>query len=129
MPAKTAKDRRLLQEFADSISRCAVCWWRKYRPGRSIHIHHIVGRRGQEPHDHRNLIGLCQLCHLDSVHSLGKQFPKSLSLGHVLQAKEDEDGEVDVKFLASLLRRVGLREDPLPLPEWCLEERVENANK
>lgn len=127
MPAKTAKDRRLLEEFAAGIVRCAVCHWRMYRPGRAIHIHHIVGRRGKTPHDHRNLIGLCQLCHLDSVHTCGGE--RGLSLGHVLQAKQDEDGEVDLTFLASLLRRVGLKEDPKPLPGWCLEERIENANK
>lgn len=126
MPAKTAKDRRLLEEFALGLARCAVCHWRIYRPGRAIHIHHIVGRRGKTPHDHRNLIGLCQLCHLDSVHSCAGK--RGLSLGHVLQAKKDEDGYVDVSFLASLLRRVGLKQDPLPLPSWCLEERLENEH-
>jgi hypothetical protein len=52
-----------------------------------------------------------------------------LTLGQILQAKEEEDGEVDIPFLASLCGKVGLREDPLPLPEWAIHEREINANK
>jgi hypothetical protein len=52
-----------------------------------------------------------------------------LELGHILQAKQDEDGEVDVEFLAKLMGRVGLRQDPMPLPEWALREREQNAKK
>jgi hypothetical protein len=45
----------------------------------------------------------------------------------MLTAKKEEDGEVDLVFLAKLLRRVGLREDPAPLPNWVHEERERNA--
>jgi hypothetical protein len=41
----------------------------------------------------------------------------------------EEDGEemFDLEFLAKLLRRAGLKEDPKPLPQWVLEEREKNA--
>jgi len=41
----------------------------------------------------------------------------------------EEDGEemFDLAFLAKLLRRAGLKEDPKPLPQWVLEEREKNA--
>jgi hypothetical protein len=52
-----------------------------------------------------------------------------LELGHILQAKQDEDGEVDIPFLAKLMSKVGLRQDPMPLPEWALKEREDNAKK
>ena len=90
-----------------------------------MELHHIVGRRGIDYHHHRNLLMVCHLCH-EGYHSGGA---RSLSLGHVLQAKQDEDGEVDLEFLARLMSRVGLREDPLPLPEWALKERQVNARK
>ena len=122
-----AKDRsrQNLEVYAFNSMRCAVCWWRKYRPGRACELHHIVGRRGKDPHHHRNLLMVCNECHY-GYHSGGK---KSLSLGQILKAKEDEDGEIDVPFLASLMGRKGLREDPLPLPSWAIEERKINAGK
>jgi hypothetical protein len=50
-------------------------------------------------------------------------------LGHILTAKLEEDGEemFDLVFLAKLLRRAGLKEDPKPLPDWVAEERKANA--
>lgn len=90
-----------------------------------MELHHIVGRRGHDPHHHRNLILVCNECH-HGYHSGGQ---KSLTLGQILKAKQDEDGEVDTVFLAKLMRRVGLKEDPCELPEWALEERKNNAGK
>lgn len=90
-----------------------------------MELHHIVGRRGIDYHHPRNLICVCDECHL-GYHSGGQ---KTLNLGHILRAKEDEDGEVDLEFLAGLMRRVGLREDPQPLPRWVLEERELNSRK
>ena len=84
-----------------------------------------MGRRGLDCHHHRNLICVCDACHY-GYHSGGS---KSLDLGHILQAKLDEDGELDVTFLAKLMNRVGLREDPKPLPEWAIEERDANAKR
>ncbi len=111
-----------LEEYALSHDRCAVCWWRKYRPGRRLEIHHIQGRRGTDPHDHRNLILLCDLDHF-GFHSGGQ---RTIDLAHILTAKAEEDGEVDVAFLAGLRRRKALPCDPAPLPEWALEERRKN---
>lgn len=116
----------MLETYALQSERCAVCYYRKYRPGRNMELHHIVGRRGGiDCHHHRNLIMVCNECHY-GFHSGGQ---KSLSLGHILQAKLEEDGEVDVPFLAKLMGRVGLREDPTALPSWAIEERERNAGK
>lgn len=68
---------------------------------------------------------VCDQCHY-GYHSGGQ---KALTLGQILQAKLDEDGEVDIPFLASLCGKVGLREDPAPLPGWALEEREANAKR
>ena len=118
-----SKARQLLEEFAFASTRCAVCWLRKYSPGKTHEIHHIVGRRGGSPHDHRNLVLLCRECHY-GFHSGGK---RALSLGQVLAAKQQEAGEVDVEFLAGLMGRKGLREDWLPLPKWVEDERSNNS--
>lgn len=68
---------------------------------------------------------VCDECH-HGYHSGGA---KTLSLGHILQAKLEEDGEVDLEFLAKLMGRKGLREDPTPLPDWVLKEREVNARR
>lgn len=129
-----AKDKRrsdketalqMLGVYAEQSVRCAVCYWRKYRPGRDCHLHHIVGRRGKNPHHHRNIVMVCDLCHL-GYHSGGQ---RSLSLGQILQAKLEEDGEVDITFLAGLCGKVGLRDDPSALPAWATDERISNAGK
>jgi hypothetical protein len=119
------RNKRTLEAYAIQSIRCAVCWWRKFRPGRTCELHHIVGRRGKDPHNHRNILMVCNECHT-GYHSGGQ---KSLSIGQILQAKLEEDGEVDVPFLAKLMGRVGLREDPMPLPDWALEERKDNAKR
>lgn len=77
-----------------------------------------------DAHDHRNLCLLCRDCH-EGFHAGGK---KNLTLGNILFAKKEEDGEemLDLSFLAWLLGRVGLKEDPTPLPEWAIEERERN---
>ena len=90
-----------------------------------MELHHIVGRRGIEQHHHRNLICVCNECHY-GYHSGGS---RSLDLGHILTAKLDEDGELDIPFLAKLMSRAGLREDPKPLPDWTKEERDANAKR
>jgi hypothetical protein len=47
----------------------------------------------------------------------------------MLEAKRQEDGDemLDLRFLAKLLGRVGLKEDPKPLPQWVLLERAKNV--
>lgn len=125
MSKQKERNRANLEVYALTSIRCAVCWWRKGRGGRRCELHHIVGRRGHDPHHHRNLIMVCDQCHY-GYHSGGQ---KTLTLGQILRAKEDEDGEVDIPFLAKLMGRRGLREDPIDLPQWALEERERNAGK
>ncbi len=125
MARKSEPDRKWLESYAIQSERCCVCWWRKYRPGRRLELHHLVGRRGRDPHHHRNLVLVCDECHY-GYHSGGR---KSLTLGHLLTAKKEEDGEVDLSFLAGLMGRKGLREDPTPLPEWVAEERLANTGR
>jgi hypothetical protein len=125
MSKKLDRIRRQLEAYVQLCERCCVCRWPKYRPGRRMELHHIVGRRrGMDAHDHRNLCLLCRDCH-EGFHAGGK---KNLTLGNILFAKKEEDGEemLDLSFLAWLLGRVGLKEDPTPLPEWAIEERERN---
>lgn len=129
MPSKKSdRIRRQLEAYAFMSERCAVCWFPKFvkKWGKTICLHHIVGRRGLDPHDHRNLLPVCEECH--RLHHDGDS-KRELTLGHILTAKLQEDGEemFDPEFLAKLLRRAGLKEDPKPLPAWVAEERVKNA--
>jgi hypothetical protein len=119
MPKRSAD----LEEYAFSHDRCAVCHWRKYRPGRRLEIHHIQGRRGKNPHDPRNLLLLCDADHY-GFHSGGQ---RSLDICQLMTAKAEEDGEVDAEFLAGLRHKKGMPCDPQPLPQWALDERVDNA--
>ena len=122
MPKRRSEpDRKWLEVYADGCTRCAVCHCKRGRC--DLQLHHIVGRRGRDPHHHRNLIALCRDCHHEGAHGGGE---RALRQGHILTAKRDEDGEVDVKFLAGLMGRAGLRDDPMPLPEWVVDARKRN---
>jgi hypothetical protein len=128
MAKKRDRIHRQLEAYAFLCERCAVCHWPKYQKafGRDIQLHHVVGRRGGlDAHDHRNLLAVCGRCHED-YHQGHSQRP--LTLGHLLTAKLEEDGEelFDLAFLAKLLHRTGLKEDPKPLPQWVHEERARN---
>lgn len=123
--ARKAQDKKLLQEYAESHDRCAICHFRKYRPGRHMELHHVVGRYGKNPHDHRNLIMLCNTCHW-SIHNLVPPPFDGLSNSHILSAKQEEDGEVDLEYLASCRRRKHLGYDPEPIPQAYLDERIHN---
>jgi hypothetical protein len=108
-----------LEEYRLTHDRCAVCHSRGESWNDKLEIHHIVGRYKKElGHDERNLLVLCRDCHY-GYHSGGGC---SLTLGHILQAKA-ELGELDYSFLAALKNRVGLSEDPEPLPLWAEEAR------
>lgn len=126
----TDEERMSLATYKDSHPFCAVCHWEetgrkwgKDSPLRRLEIHHIIPGRhgGKDCHDHKALLILCTDCHY-GFHSGGGC---SLSLGHVLTAKE-ELGELDTKFLAGLRNRAGLKEDPQPLPLWATESRKDN---
>lgn len=123
-----------IQEYVDQCiarhgcRRCSICHGRE-KPWRKISVHHIYGRHGGKKryNDPRNLILVCEeTCH-EGIHRCAGGC--SLSLGNVLWAKADEDGEVDVKYLASLRGRVGLRDDPVPLPAWALDARIDHYNE
>jgi hypothetical protein len=134
MSKKGERIDRQLHAYAALCERCAVCWWPRWKPkfGKVICLHHIVGRRGLDYNDHRNLIGVCEECH-ETYHSGGHRDSdgnkKDLTLGHILTAKREEDGDLDIRFLARLMRRVGLREDPKPLPDWVKQEREHHVHK
>ena len=115
----------LIQQYLDEHDlRCAVCHSRGDSWNDSLEVHHVFGRHKNKDlaDDHRNLILLCRDCH-HGYHSGGGC---SLDLGHVLTAKTEVDGSVDIPFLAGLRGRVGLRDDPKPLPDWALAARVDN---
>jgi hypothetical protein len=118
----TSPTSNSLAEYRLTHDRCAVCYSRGESWNDRLEIHHIVGRYKKElGNDHRNLLVLCCDCHA-GYHSGGGC---SLTLGNVLWAKREEDGEsgLDLTFLASLKNRVGLSEDPEDLPVWALEAR------
>ena len=111
-----------LAEYRLSHDRCAVCHSKGKAWNDRLEIHHIVGRYKKElGNDHRNLLVLCRDCHAGVHGDLGR----SLTLGQVLTAKRDEDGEegLDITFLASLKNRVGLSQDPKDIPVWANEAR------
>lgn len=108
--------------------RCAICHGRE-KPWRKISVHHIVGRHGGKKryNDPRNLILVCEAdCH-EGIHRCSTGC--SLSLGHVLFAKREEDGDVDCSFLAGLRGRVGLRDDPIDFPLWVIDARIDNYHE
>lgn len=125
MARSKAKDRQLLADYAESHDRCAVCHFRKYRPGRNMELHHIVGRYGKTPHDHRNLVMLCNTCHWALHNHVPPPFD-TLEACHILTAKQEEDEEVDLEFLAGCRRRKHLGYEPEPIPKAYLEERFHN---
>lgn len=116
--------KKLLASYAETHDRCAICHWRKYRPGRHMELHHIVGRFGATPHDHRGLVMLCNTCHW-AVHNRVPPPFDGLANCHVLTAKEEEDG-LDLEYLAGCRRRKWLGYDPEPIPEAYMDERSEN---
>ena len=125
----SAEDKRRLGDYAESHDRCAICHYRKYRPGRNMELHHIVGRYGKERHDHRNLIMLCNTCHW-AVHNRVPPPFDGLSNCHVLAAKREEDpDQFDPAFLASLRRKKHLGYDPEDIPEAYIDERTHNDKR
>lgn len=129
MSKKRERIDHRLESYAMQCERCAVCYWPKYVKGwrREMNLHHIVHRRGLDYNDVRNILMVCQRCH--DLYHVGGDKQRPLTLGMILQCKEEEDGECDMRFLASLLHRQSLREGPCSLPDWILSEREENYAK
>ena len=115
-----------LSGYAESHDRCAVCYWRKFRPGKPLELHHIQGRRGKNPHDNRNLVLLCRDCHY-GYHSGGER--KSIDMGVILEAKRQEDGEVDLDYLAGLRHRRSFPDLVFSIPDWAEKERAANRDQ
>lgn len=113
--------RNDLADYATSHDRCAVCHARHW-----LEIHHISGRRGKNPDDHRNLIRLCRDCHT-GYHSGGKR--KDVDIGAILRAKQDEDGDVDEDYLAGLRRRKSFPNSDRQIPKWAKEERTRHRGQ
>lgn len=131
MPSKKSdRIHRQLEAYALMSERCAVCYFPRHAKAyrREAQLHHLVGRRGGlDAHDHRNLICVCARCHED-YHQGNSERP--LTLGMMLEVKRQEDGDemFDLPFLAKLLHRSALKEDPSPeLPQWIVSEREKNA--
>jgi hypothetical protein len=125
MARSKAQDRQLLADYAESHDRCAVCHFRKHRPGRNMELHHIVGRYGKTPHDHRGLIMLCNTCHWALHNHVPPPFD-GLEACHILTAKAEEDGDADLEYLAGCRRRKHLGYEPESIPKAYLEERLHN---
>ena len=83
--------QRHLDEFRGrwKMSRCWLCETRNY----ALHVHHIVGRKGDTYDDPRNLASVCWLCHA-RIHG-GEQTIRSLIAigGRKLRQWTDEDVE------------------------------------
>lgn len=123
--SKTEPGEMEPQDYMLLRSRCAICHWPARRPGRWMELHHIIGGRGRKNAE-RNYLATCCRCH----HSIHNNVPQgSIPKGAVLTAKLEEDGEVDLEFLASLLRKKALSYDPEPIPEFYLAERTKNGGR
>lgn len=122
-PRREVAGQNDLRQYRESHFRCCVCHWPERRPGRRLEVHHVQGRRRTGRFDPRNLCLLCNIDH-DGFHRGGK---RHLTLGQVLQAKHDEDGVVDLNYLAWLRGKASTALELQPLPPWALAERLENA--
>ena len=113
------------QDYMLLHRRCAVCYWPDTKRGRRLELHHIVGGAGRKDlSDGTNWICLCDRCHRavhDKVPEYG-EIPK----GAILEAKEQEDGFVDIDKLASLKHRKALPYDQCDIPEKFLADRRDN---
>jgi hypothetical protein len=125
---KSDRIYRRVGEYVDLCERCLVCYWPKFVKSweRVLEVHHISGRgKSLDYWDARNLALICRRCHSDYHQGHSK---RPLSLAHILLAKKEEDGEVDLAFLAKLRHRAALKEDMAEkFPAWVIEERVKNA--
>jgi hypothetical protein len=118
---------RRVKEYVDLCERCLVCHWGKHIKSwdRTLQVHHICGRgKSMDFWDARNLAVICRRCHEDH-HQGHSQRPLPLSV--MLLCKLQEDGEIDLPFLAKLRHRAALKEDPATeLPQWIVGERARN---
>ena len=128
MAKKSDRIVRRVQEYVDLCERCMVCHWGKYVKSweRTLEVHHLCGRgKSIDCWDARNLALICRRCHSD--HHQGHS-ERPLPLSVMLLCKLQEDGEIDLAFLANLRNRKSLKEDPATeLPQWVSSEREKNS--
>ena len=127
-PRPTSKPRDLageyeLKTYREGHDRCAICHWPRERMGRWLELHHIMGRGRGGKYAPENFLMVCMDDHR-GYHDGGS---RSLKLGHILTAKREEDGAVDLEFLAWIRHKAPTALVPEPLPAWVIEERKRNA--
>ena len=91
--------------------------------GRWLELHHIKGRFRRGVYEPRNVVMVCNLDHR-GFHDGGS---RRLDLGHILTAKAEEDGELDLEYLAWLRHKSKDWLVPQPLPPWVIDERKKHA--
>lgn len=120
-----------LMVWSDQHRSCAVCWWPSFDYSRDMEVHHIVGGANRaKGHKVFNYLKLCDRCH--QVYHSGKVAANvpPLTMGHLLTAKKESDEEnFDLEKLAKLKNRKALHWDPEPIPQFYLDERVENTRR
>ena len=87
-----------------------------------MQVHHISNRGTNQHEVPANWVKLCSVCHA-AYHDGG---PHPLTLGHILWAKQDESGYVDLEWLAMLRHKKHLGVEPEELPEYYLGQRQRN---
>jgi hypothetical protein len=103
--------------------RCAVCHWPAERKGRWLELHHIMGGAGRKDLPlGENWLCTCNRCH-NHLHQLTVD-RGGLAPGHIITAKEEEDGPIDEQKLAALRGRKSLPYERLPIPKKYLEDRT-----
>ena len=87
-----------------------------------MQVHHISNRGTNQHEVPANWVKLCSVCHA-AYHDGG---PHPLTLGHILWAKQDESGYVDLEWLAMLRHKKHLGVEPTPLDDYYLGQRQRN---
>lgn len=127
LKGETADNGLTMQDYMLLHRECAVCWWPDRKPGRRLHLHHIVGgsARSKNPPSGINWICLCDRCH----HAVHDRLPEygEIPKGAILQAKLEADGWVDEAGLAALKGRAALPYEICDIPEKFLADRDRNG--
>lgn len=107
--------------------RCAIC--HNPRIG-ELECHHIAGRGTPQHEVAANFLMICGAfgrgCGAHWQYHHGGLSQPDLHLGHILWAKQDADGLVDLEWLAMLRHRKALTHEPERLPDWYIQRREAN---
>lgn len=110
--------------YRESHTRCGACHF-DGSAANPLELHHIVSRSCKGSCDNRNYLMLCRSCH--SCHHHVSAGDQQLSLGNILWIKQNEDGDCDLEFLASIRHRKALKEDMVEPPQWVFDARTDNG--